>query len=72
MKVYKKHHFGEWSTDRSTLGGFARVSIQEGDAWTCCTRCKVDVKMGRTGGMKFWVGGKWVSKRPACEVSDGS
>jgi hypothetical protein len=60
-----KHHYGEWSTDRSTLGGLALVSIQDREHFTHCTRCGVMVKIGRVGGYKFWVDGKW-SKRPEC------
>jgi hypothetical protein len=71
VKTFQKHHFGEWTNDHSTLGGFAKTQYGPEDARTECTRCHVHVKMGRTGGMKFFVGGKWISKRPPCQVSEG-
>lgn len=62
-----KHHFGDWSTDRSKLGGLAKVAVQPGDSYTHCTRCGVlaKVQANRTT-TKFWSGGTWVKKAP-CE-----
>lgn len=71
MKTFKKHHFGPWLDRNTELTTFGRLCVQEGEVHSKCTRCKVMVKMGQSGGVKFWVGGKWVSKRPACQVSEG-
>lgn len=62
-----KHHFAPWSEDRSKLGGFARLIVQEGDAHSTCTHCGVFVKIskGQTT-KKFWVDGRLVSKTPPC------
>lgn len=67
MKTYQKHHFGPWQ-DRSTLSGLGLVAIEEGAVHSNCTRCGVKAKIGPSGGTKFWVSGRWVSKRPPCEV----
>jgi hypothetical protein len=69
MKTYQKHHFAEWQ-DRDTLGGLGKIAIEEGAVHSNCTRCGVKVKIGRVGGTKFWIGGKWVSKRPPCVVPE--
>lgn len=69
MKTFQKHHFNPWR-DRSDLGGLGKVAIQAGEVHSECSNCKVKVKIGMVGGTKFWVGGKWVSKRPPCEVSE--
>ena len=54
MKTFQKHHFNPWR-----------------DGLLCaeseCARCKVQVRVGRTGGTKFWVNGRWTPKRPPCE-----
>lgn len=60
-----KHHFGEWSTDRTNLGGFAKIAIREGDHFTHCTRCNVFTKIpAGQQTKKFWLGGAWVGKAP--------
>jgi len=66
-KTYQKHLYKEWFTDRSQLGGFAKLLVGERDAYCHCSRCGVFVVMKYVGGMKFWVNGKLVSKRPPCE-----
>lgn len=66
MPRWKKHFYGPWK-QRSQLSGLAKISIQESEALSECVRCGVTVKMGK-GGYKFWVGGRWVTKRPSCEV----
>lgn len=77
VKSFSKHHFNEWSEDKSGLGGLMRaVLTQPGDAHTTCKRCGVRAVNLRVGGTKFWVSkngvGKWVSKRPPCEVAPAS
>lgn len=65
-----KHHFAAWSWDTSTLGGFAKLAIQPGDAHSKCTRCQVVVKVVKgESTTKFWVNGKWAAKRPPCTDS---
>lgn len=63
---YQKHHYKTWSEDRTNLGGFAKLLVKEGDAHSTCSRCGVFVVLKKVGGMKFWVNGKLVSKRPPC------
>jgi hypothetical protein len=65
MKTFTKHHFAAWQD--------APTSTDQGEpepqtVYSCCTRCKVPTRIGPTGGTKFWVGQKWVTKRPACQV----
>lgn len=63
-----KHHFAPWSEDTSNLGGFAKLAIEPGDAHSHCTRCGVKVKVAaRQSTTKFWIDGKWTTKRPPCE-----
>ncbi len=70
MTTYQKHHYAKWvGYDEAT--GLAKVSMQPGDALSKCTRCEVTVKLGPVGGQKFWVNGKWVSKRPVCRPVEG-
>ena len=61
MKTFKKHLYPAdgWITDD-----------QDGHAHNQCSRCGLKVKLSRTNTLKFWHGGKWVSKRPACQVSE--
>lgn len=70
MKTYTKHHFGPWLDRNEGLMGLGRVCLDEDEVHSKCTRCQVVVKIGRVGGTKFWVGGRWVSKRPPCQVPD--
>lgn len=62
-----RHHFAPWSWSTDGLGGLAKTAIQPGDAHSNCTRCGVKVKVakGETS-TKFWVNGRWTTKRPAC------
>lgn len=71
MKTYAKHHFAPWKDRTKGLGGFGKLTVQEGEVYSNCTRCKVHVKCTKTGQTKFWVDGRWVSKRPPCQVSEG-
>lgn len=71
MKTYTKHHYPKWHTDQEGLGALGKMLVKEDEAHSKCSRCGLMVKMGRVGGMKFWVGGKWVSKRPPCQVPEG-
>lgn len=64
--IYKKHHFAPWN-EAPPEGGLAKLLVGPDDAHSTCTRCKVFVVVQKVGGMKFWVGGKLVSKRPPCE-----
>ncbi len=70
MKTYAKHYFGPWQERNEGLTNFGKLCVEEGEVHSNCVRCKVHVKIGRTGGTKFWVGGRWVSKRPPCQVPD--
>ena len=65
-KTYEKHHYGEWSEDRSNLQGLAKLCVNPGEGWTTCKRCGVFIVFKKPGGVKFWAGGKLVSKRPPC------
>lgn len=69
MKSFQKHHFAPWSEARPE-GGFAKLLVAPGEGHTHCLRCDVFVVMKRVGGLKFWVGGKLVSKRPVCVVPE--
>jgi hypothetical protein len=62
----KKHHFNPWREGNEGLGGLAKLAIQSNEAHSECARCQVKVKLGRVGGMKFWVSGKWTGRRPIC------
>ena len=63
-----KHHFAPWSWEAPT-SGLAALAIQPGDAHSHCTRCKVKVKIAQgQATTKFWVGGRWVAKKPPCEA----
>lgn len=66
--VYRKHHYKAWSEDRSTLGGFAKLLVAEGEGHSECSRCGVFVVLKKVGGLKFWVNGALTSKRPPCVV----
>lgn len=66
--VYQKHHYPEWTEDRSTLQGLAKLCVAEGESHSKCSRCGVFVVFKQPGGLKFWVGGKLTTKRPRCEV----
>lgn len=70
--TFKKHHFDEWKTDFSGLGGLAKVTLMHATAYSNCTRCKVQTMMGKTGGVKFWTNGRWTSKRPPCVVNEST
>ena len=79
MKSAERHHYAPWKGHNEslpslvrTLGNFGRLAISPGEAHSECTRCKRIVKMGQTGGIKFWVGGQWVTKRPPCQVKTPS
>jgi hypothetical protein len=70
MKTYSKHHYAaEAWTQGKPSKGLLLASYQEGDSFNTCTRCGCPVKLTKTGTMKFWVGGKWISKRPPCQVT---
>ncbi len=62
-----KHHYNPWRARSEGLGGLGQLAVQEGEVHSECTRCKVKVKIGAKGGPKFWVNGRWVTKRPPCE-----
>ncbi len=64
MKTFQKHHFPAETWKGDLLG-------TDVESHSECTRCKIKVKIGRVGGYKFFVGGKWTSKRPPCQVSEG-
>lgn len=68
MKTFQKHHYADW---KPPAGEASRLTFEPGDVHSTCTRCKIPVKIGKQGGLKFWLGGRWVSKRPACQVSEG-
>lgn len=68
MTLYKKHYFNPWRD--GSLGGLGQILIQPGESHSECSRCNVKVKVGKTGGTKFWVGGRWTTKRPPCEVEE--
>ena len=70
MKSFEKHHYGPWLDRNTGLGGLGKLTVQKGEAHSKCTRCGIDVKMAQTGGIKFWVGGKWVAKRPPCPSAE--
>ena len=62
-----KHHFAPWKYTTAGMSGWARIAIQEGDAHSNCTRCLVVVKVPKgQASTKFWVNGKWTTKRPPC------
>lgn len=61
-----KHYFNKWRQTREDLGGLAKVAIAPTESHSECRRCGVKVKVGSKGGTKFWVNGKWTSKRPPC------
>lgn len=65
-----RHHFAAWSTDRTGLGGLAKIAVAPDESHSKCTNCGIFVKMGTSGGVKFWSGGRWVSKRPPCQKSE--
>lgn len=71
MPPRKKHHFSHWSaTLQSTWSGKPfSIETEANTVYAYCTACKVLVKQGRVGGVKFLVNNQWVSKRPACDPS---
>lgn len=63
-----KHRFAPWKYTKAGVSGLLRISLQEGDAHSNCTRCSVVVKVPKgTSTTKFWVNGAWVTKRPPCK-----
>jgi hypothetical protein len=65
-----KHHYAQWSEDRSKASGIVRMALQPGYVHARCTRCGEPVIMTSGGTIKFWVRkdgvGKWTSRRPPC------
>lgn len=58
-----KHNYNKWE---EVNGG---LDDPDGEVHSECTRCRVKVKMGRKGGIKFLQpDGQWTSKRSSCPV----
>jgi hypothetical protein len=57
-----KHHFDKDWVLEPNLTDHAVLSY--------CTRCGVNVRIGKVGGTKFYVNGKWVSHCPCTGKKD--
>lgn len=61
--TYMKHYYKPVENP----GGLAKTMLGKYEALVKCTRCGLIAKQG--AGTKFWVNGKFVTKRPPCEPS---
>lgn len=59
------HRYNQFRIGHEGLSGLAKVAIGATEEHSECSRCGVKVKYAK--GTKWWVDGKWSSKRPPCK-----